>query len=490
MSNDAAKLHRQGVALLTQGKFEAALDSFRQSVASTPHPATHYDIGNALIALGRFAEAVESFDAALALRPGFSQALNNRAGALEELGRYDEALESYARAIAAVPNNAAAHYNRGNIFLKILRQPQDAVACFDRAVSVDPKFVGAYINRGAALQGVHRYAEASASFDMALALAPLNPDAQWNKAWNELLLGDFKNGWLRYEWRWRTAEQKPWFRAFPRPLWLGDFDLADKTIFLHAEQGMGDVLQFCRYVPLVAAQARHVVLEVHPPLSALMTPLAANLTVINRGDPLPPFDAHTPLLSLPLAFKTTLDTIPARSTYLSADAAAIERWTGELGAKRRPRIGLVWTGGALHKNDFNRSIGFSAMTPLLEIDAEFHCLQKELRPGEAAPLQTATIKTHAFDLATFADTAALATHMDLIVSVDTAVAHLAGALGKPVWILLPYDADFRWLTERADSPWYPTARLFRQSRAGDWAGVVADVAAAMRGFCHGSTTVM
>ena len=294
-----------------------------------------------------------------------------------------------------------------------------------------------------------------------------------------LLAGDFSTGWREHEWRLKSHPELQ--RAFVQPLWLGDTPLAGKTILLHAEQGLGDTLQFCRYAPLVAAQGARVVLEVQTPLVELLRDLAGIASVVARGEPLPAFDLHCPLLSLPLAFGTTLDTIPAHIPYLHAPSERMAAWQARLGATTRPRIGLVWSGNAGHKRDRARSIPLYALMPLFDLDAAFVSLQKEVRAADAAVLQqTAKIIDVSPALETFADTAALIAQLDLVIAVDTSVAHLTGALGKPLWLLLPAAPDWRWLTARDDSPWYPTARLFRQTDTRVWGPVVARMRAALQ----------
>ena len=269
------------------------------------------------------------------------------------------------------------------------------------------------------------------------------------------------------------------------PLWLGDAPVAGKTVLLHAEQGLGDTIQFCRYAPRVAALGARVVLEVQRPLVDLMKTLAGPAAVVARGDALPDFDLHCPLLSLPLAFGTRLDTIPAEVPYLRAPPGATD-WDARLGAKR-PRIGLVWSGNPGHKRDRDRSIPFYALLPLLDLDATFVSLQKEVRPADAAVLkQTGTVIDAADALTTFSDTAALIAALDLLITVDTSVAHLAGALGKPVWVLLPQVPDWRWLLERDDSLWYPSARLFRQNDTRAWGPVIARVRDALSELVAGA----
>ena len=298
-----------------------------------------------------------------------------------------------------------------------------------------------------------------------------------------LLTGDFARGFLEYEWRWKKADMAPARRNFPQPLWLGEGDIAGKTILLHSEQGFGDAIHFCRYAPLVAARGARVILEVRPPLVQLMGSLAGPAEIVESGDALPAFDIHCPLLSLPLAMGTRLDTVPAQVPYLSVAPDKAAEWGARLGAKTRPRIGLAWSGNVIHERDKERSIGLRNFLRLLDIDATFVSLHKEVGADDAGVLAERSDILHFGDaLADYTDTAALIAQLDLVVSVDTSVVHLAGALAKPVWILVTYVPDWRWMLEREDSPWYPTARLFRQTAAREWDSVLARVHAALRDF--------
>jgi hypothetical protein len=316
---------------------------------------------------------------------------------------------------------------------------------------------------------------------MALQHQPGNAEAHWNRGLLHLQQGRYAEGWPGYEWRWQVAHlsvsrQR---RPFSQPLWLGREDLAGKTILLHAEQGLGDTLQFCRYADMVAARGARVILEVPPALLELMRTLAGPAEVLARGAALPPFDVHCPLMSLPLAFGTTLATVPAPASYLRADAAKAAAWDGLLGPGDRLRVGVAWRGSQAHKDDDRRSIDFAVFAGALSPACEFVSLQDRHRPEDAALLAASPVRDYGSRLADFSDTAALCAAVDLVITVDTSIAHLAGALGKPVWILLAANADWRWLLGRTDSPWYPSARLIRQQPGESWAAVLADVRAGL-----------
>jgi tetratricopeptide (TPR) repeat protein len=479
-------LHILAIVEAALGKSDLALASYDRALALQPdHADALNNRGNTLRALNRFDEALESYDRALALRPNYAEALSNRGSTLEEVNRLDEALASYDRALALRPDFADALYNRGNTLLALKRY-DEALASYDRAIALRPGYADAHNNRGQVLKELMRHDEALASYERVLALRPQNIMAHCNAASLRLLTGDFSRGWADYEWRWMKESVVLANRIFPQPLWLGGDAIAGKTILLHSEQGLGDTIQFCRYVPLVAARGAQVIFEVQKSLHPLMTDLAGAAQVIAKGSPLPEFDIHCPLLSLPLVFKTRLETVPSANAYLSAPAQHSMNWQTRLGAKRRPRIGLAWSGNAGHERDRERSIGLRALLPLLDVEATFVSLQKEVRAEDVIVLKERGDILHVGDeFRDFSDTAALMSQLDLVIAVDTSVAHLAGALGKPVWIMLTHIPDWRWLLDRNDSPWYPTARLFRQNDTRAWDGVITRVHEAALKFVEG-----
>jgi tetratricopeptide (TPR) repeat protein len=468
-----ARLHTLG------GRLDKALADYQRLVPLMPKDAeTLIERGNIHYGRQCYQDALADYDRAVALRPDFAPTHNNRGNTLRELGRFADARAALDRALALDPHYAEAFNNRGNALIE-LNRAAEALADYDRALALKPDFAFAHVNRGNALRYLGRPQEALASFDRAIALAPELADAHWNKALAYLAQGDFERGWSGYEWRWKRGVEIP--RDFKQPQWRGG-DLGGKTILLHAEQGFGDSIQMLRYLPLVAARAGRIVLE----LPDALIPLVAatdNLTVLARGAPLPPFDLHCPLMSLPLAFSTRLDTVPAPVPYLHAPPERLTAWQARLAEAPRPRVGLVWSGKPSHKNDHNRSIPLARLAPLLSVaGVRFVSLQRDYRDADLPFLSAAPIMRLDGALHDFADTAAAISHLDLVIAVDTAVAHLAGALGKPVWVVLSHIQDWRWLTGREDSPWYPTARLFRQSQAGDWDDVIARLAQTLAEF--------
>ncbi len=484
--HDAAALYNCGVTFQQLKRFGEALASYDRALALQPdYVDALSNRGVTLYELQQLDAALASYDRALALRPDHAEALNNRGVTLQQLRRFEEALASYDRALAVRPDYAEAFNNRG-VTLNQLHQFEEALASHDRALALRPDYADALTNRGNTLQQLKRFDAALASYDRALALRQDHAEAHFNKSLLQLLKGDFDAGWRAYEWRWSNESLKLVRRDFAEPLWLGEAATAGKTILLHSEQGLGDTIQFCRYAPLVAARELRVLLEVPAPLQDLVASLAGVAEVISAKDRLPHFDLHCPLHSLPLALGTRIGTIPAQVPYLSAPPQSLRRWSAALGSKRRLRVGVAWSGSALHRNDANRSIKLAALLPLLDVDADFVSLQRDVRPDDATVLQDCGALVHFADaLETFVDTAAVIASLDLVISVDTSVAHLAGALAKPVWVLLPFVPDFRWLLDREDSPWYPTARLFRQDSPGDWSRAIGRVIIELEKLSHG-----
>ena len=508
--------HNRGILLEKIGRHHEALASYDRALSVRPDfAAALSNRGNVLHHLNRLPEALESHDRAVQLRPDFAMAHYNRGRVLQDLNRQDEALASYDCAIASQPQFAEAFSNRGNVLLELNRLTE-AVASYDRAVDIRPDFPQAFSNRGSALEKLARYDEAVASFDRAIALkpdysdarsnrgivlgqlqrfddaladfagavaaSPSNAEAHFGEAEVRLLRADFDRGWKEYEWRQQAQQLRHSQRNFAGPLWLGENEITGKTILLHAEQGFGDTIQFCRYVPLVAQRGARIIFEVQDSLKELMSSLVGATDIVVSDSVLPDFDVHCPLLSLPLAFGTRLETIPSAVPYLRAPSHRVIDWNTRLGPKRRPRIGIAWSGRPTHKNNRNRSISLDSLLPLLDVDATFVSLQKDVRPGDAVTLSERTDLLHFGDeLHDFSETAALIANMDLVISVDTSVAHVAGALAKPLWVMLPFTPDWRWLLDRDDSPWYPTARLFRQDSTRSWEGVITRVKAALAG---------
>ncbi len=518
--DDLATLCQLGTLYHQLSEPAAALRCFQR--AATGHlenAVVQFGLGAAMQELGRPDEALAHYNRAVALRPTDADALNNRGSVLQALGQTDAALRSYDAALALRPTLAIAHYNRGNLF-RHTNCPAEALACYERALALQPDLMEAINNRGVALQLLNRHAEALEAHDQALALRPTDADAlnnratallaigrhaearasfdlaltvdpnmvgaRVNRAYCLLAQGNLARGWAEQEWRWRLPNFREARRELPQPRWEGGPEIDGKTILLWPEQGLGDALQFCRYVKLVAARAT-VVLEAPQPLVRLLCSLPGGGQIIVAGQTPPQFDLHCPLMSLPRAFRTDLATIPNETPYLEANPAEVTAWRRRLAGLTGLRVGLVWAGGrrdfdaTLRAADQRRSLPLAQLAPLARLRGiDLVSVQKGDAASQARTLPPGMVIHDCTDqLQDFADTAALIEALDLVISVDTSVVHLAGALGKPVWVLNRFDACWRWLIDREDSPWYPSARLFHQTSPGDWTGVIDRVAAAL-----------
>jgi tetratricopeptide (TPR) repeat protein len=504
-----------GNAYASVGRHEDAADSFEKSLRLQPEDASsHNNLGNALHALGRHEQAITSFRRALELRPGHAGALNNMGMSLNALGRPDDAIPCFQAALAAEPRFVAAHFNLANTFDATGRHAQ-AVAAFERslalqpnlppaifgmgnalaslgrhaqalpylerAVGLDPQFALAWLSLGTAHQALGAHAPAVRAFDQALRLRPDLASAHMNRALAWLAQRNFARGLPEYEWRLQAMAQ-PVIQTLPR--WHGE-PIEQRTLLVHAEQGFGDTLQFVRFVPLAAQRAARVVLEVQPQLLPLLAPAAQawRVTLIAQGTPRPAADLQCPLLSLPLALGTTFDTIPSRTPYLGVPPAYGRKWRGSLGGQAKRKIGIAWS-GRVQQNE-TRSMPLAELDPLFALDGiDWIVLQPALSADERAALDAhpRTASIHRFDMriGDFADTAAIIERLDAVVSIDTSIAHLAGAMRKPLWLMLPFAADWRWFDGDAQSPWYPGATLVRQPRPGAWGEVVNAVAKQLR----------
>jgi tetratricopeptide (TPR) repeat protein len=466
-------LYNRGVVLSEMKRWDEALQAYARALELDPRNArVHNNRGNVLQKLKRWNEALASYQKALELRPDYSEALTNRGAVLRELRRWDEAVANYRKALTLRPDYAEALSNLA-LALKEMNRWDEALQYCDRALAARPGFPEALNNRGFVLHDLRRWDEALASYQQAIDARPDYAEPRWNMSLLHLLRGDYARGWDLFEWRWKTEDIAPQFRAFAEPLWLGQEDIAGKSVLIHSEQGLGDTIQYARYVHEVAGRGAKVVFETPAALQSLMASSFPEARVVAKNAPHGGVDFQVPLASLPLAFGTTVETIPARVPYLAVEDARQRQWNERLGPRTKKRIGIAWAGNPAQRNDHNRSMAFRHLAPLLEMDFEFHCLQKDLRPGDGEALaKFPKLKRWDAQLGDFADTAALANALDLVISVDTSIAHLAGALGRPTWILLTWMADYRYFLDREDSPWYPTARLFRQPRPGDWDAVV------------------
>ncbi len=459
------------------GRFRDAESIYREILAQRPdHAESHHQLGLLAYQEGRHAAAIESLRRAIALRPDTWSFHTNLGAALAALERWDEAVAAYRRALDMAPERAETYNNIG-----IAYREQDkldlALAALDQAIVLSPERAECHTNRGAVLERLGLHEAAAAAHRRAIQLIPSFAEAHFNLATSLLVRGQLAEGWREYEWRWECPGFQTRPTPHPQPTWEGD-DPTGRTVLLRSEQGLGDTIQFARYAPFVSRRGARVVLGCPPALHALLRSVPGVAEVVTDGMKLPRVDVQIALMSLPRVFGTAVETIPANVPYLAAPPEATERWRTKLTAGAPGlNVGLAWAGHPKNRNDRRRSISLLALAPLAAVPGvALHSLQG----GEAARQLDGSrlpIADHHSERSDFAGVAALVANLDLVISVDTVVAHLAGALGKPVWTLLPFSADWRWLTIRDDSPWYPSMRLFRQVSPGDWAGVIARVAA-------------
>ncbi|CAM8468395.1 tetratricopeptide repeat protein [Candidatus Methylopumilus universalis] len=466
----------KGNALKELKRYDEALVCYDAAIQLKPDDHKPYNgKGNALKELKRYDEALVCYDAAIQLKPDDHRPYNGKGNALQELKRYDEALVCYDAAIQLKPDDHEPYNGKGNT-LQELKRYDEALVCYDAAIQLKPDDHEPYNGKGNTLQELKRYDEALVCYDAAIQFKPGEATGFWNKSLLKLIIGHYEEGWKLYEWRRQMEKNKNNYKLYDQPLWLGKGSLHNKTLLVESEQGFGDVIQFVRYIPMLENIGAKVILEVPKVMTSIIKSLHGNFLVIEKGKLLPNFDYHIPIMSLPLAFNTSINSIPASIPYLYSDKIKREYWNKKLSKKTKPRVGLVWSGSAAHRNDKNRSLLLKDLGPVLQLPFEFHSLQKEVRENEQKTLfEFQQIHQHQNELNDFSDTAALIDEMDLIITVDTSVAHLAGALGKNVWIILPYHPDYRWMLDRNDSPWYPTCTLFRKSKIDDWDDTIEEL---------------
>ncbi len=463
--------NNKGLILFNLGRFEQAVAAHREAVRLRPEfPEALNNLGNALLHKGELAEAADTYRKTIALRPNYANAYSNLGVALHKQKKLEDAIAAYRLAVLYQPGHAEAHSNLG-VALRESGRMSEAIEEYRTAIRLDERCLDAQANLGAALYDTGHGEEAIAVLTHAAELNPEYSGARYNLALALLQKGDYQRGWDEYEHRVLAM----WARLkFPAPQWDGG-DPAGKTILLFADGGFGDAIQFARYVPMVKKRGATVILQVQPELIRLFGRLGAD-RVIAKDQPAPAFDLHCPFLSLAKVFNTRVDDVPA-APYLSADPEIARKWASKVAGKEGLRVGLAWRGNRTHKNDSNRSIDPALLVGLTQAEGTtFVSLQKRDgdQKADAAPSDLRVVD-FAKDFSDFAETAGLIENLDLVISVDTAVAHLAGAMGKKVWLLLPRFGDWRWMTDRSDSPWYPTIRLFRQKTVGDWKPVISQV---------------
>ncbi len=477
--SNATVFNNRGSALRSLGRLDEAYESFNRAIALKPDfVEAHINRGHLLRDAGHLAEAAEDYGRVLSLRPEHDPAVLMLGAVLRQLGRLDEAVGLYEAALSRRPDFHEALGNLGNV-LSDLGRLDAALARYDQALTLVPASADLHKNRGVALLALGRLDEAMDSFDQALQLRPDMAEALWNKGLLLLMCGDYARGLPLYEHRKRMPQPKG-NRAFAAPPLSGADSLMGRLVFLHAEQGLGDTLLFCRYARMVRERGAQVVLAVQAQLVRLVQTLDPQIRVISEAYSPDSADFHAPLMSLPLVFGTTVETIPAQARYLSADPSLSGRWANRLPPRTRPRIGLAWAGSPLAARAQNRTIPLQDLAPLLAFDADWYSLHHETPEGDFAALADLPQLNQFGAGLDFDNAAALIEQLDLVITADTSLANLAAAVGKPVWMLLPVMADWRWMRDREDTPWYPTMRLFRQTALGEWSPVADRVAAELR----------
>jgi Tfp pilus assembly protein PilF len=470
-SDNVDALFMLGVRSARSGNFDLAVKYFREAINIDPaHIGTHYNLGNVYRDKGQIEEAFSCYQKVLQLDPSYVDAYVNMGIIFRMKRRLSEEMMCYRKAIQLNPASAEAFFNLGHHFFE-KGQFDKALVCYEKVTQLKPDFVNACMNLGLVLRIEDRNEEALSCYQKAIHLNPGDAGAHWNLSNVLLLIGAYEEGWKEFEWFRKTDDCARRQRSFSQPLWDGS-DIRGRTILLHAEEGFGDTIQFIRYAPLVAERGAKVIVESQEELTSLLRNIKGVWHVLSRGGDLPHFDFHCPLMSLPRIFKTTLDNIPVNIPYLFADRMLIQEFHDKIrndGAELR--VGLVWSGGGL---PFKKSCSIEIFSPLADLPGiTFYSLQKGA-PAEQAknPPKGMMLTDYTNEFSDFSVTAAFIENLDLIITVDTAIAHLAGALGKPVWVLLPFVPDWRWMLKREDSPWYPTMRLFRQPSLGDWKSAI------------------
>jgi tetratricopeptide (TPR) repeat protein len=468
-----------GNTLVALNQIDQALTHYEKAIELEPnHPDAHFNLGVALEKQENYEDALRSYDTAIILNSKDAHAHQNRGAVLGKLKRYELALDSYRQALALNPNLDSIFFNQG-ILLEEMGQAQEALVSYEKTVEINPQHAVALYNLGNLLKKSNRLEEAIVRFDQVIATnaEKVLADSHWNKSLALLTIGKFKEGWIGYEWR-EIANKGNYSHFLNKPkerLWLGECSLKDKNILIYFEQGYGDTLQFCRYITLLKNMGAKVIFEVQKPLLSLLHSLDGVSELIPENHKAPHYDYHCPLISLPLAFKTDLDNLPAPPHYLSSDPEKLKQWQARLGENKKIKIGIAWSSTSSFKYDQFRSLELTQFIKALPSNDrfEFHCLQKEIKKIDKATLEDhPEIHFHGKELHDFSDTAALIDSLDLVISTCTSIPHLSGALGKPTWVLLSHEPDWRWLLNRDDSPWYPRTQLFRQPTKGDWGPVL------------------
>ena len=469
LTSEAFKYHQEGNLKEAKNIYEQILK----------HKPNHFDalqlLGILYGQINKKDKAIKLLELALQIKPDDAATLNNYGVILTEVNRTNDSYEVLDKATNIKPDYAEAYSNKGNA-LKLLEKYDDAVKAYSKAIQLKPNYAEAYNNRGVIYKELSQMNLALKDLKKAISLKPDYPEANSTMGVTLLLTGNFSKGWEQYEWRWKDLSDPSVIRSFKQPLWDGKKSLKDKSILLYSEQGLGDTIQFSRYILLIKALGAKVILETHKEYLNIVGSIDSNITIILMGQTLPHFDFQCPLLSLPLKFGTGLKNIPSPNRYIWADKRIVPKWKKKIGSQKKPLIGLAWEGNPLHKNDYNRSILLAELIPHLPKKYEYIGLQKDIRESNLKTLKRSSMIDNLIDNnVSMDDTAAIIENLDIVISVDTSVAHLSASMGKPTWILLPFVPDWRWLLNRNDSPWYKSVKLFRQEKRGNWELVFKDL---------------
>ena len=464
-----------GNSYANQKKFSKALKFLKITLSKEPNYIEAYKKkGEILTHLKIHNEALSCFKKAIKLVPEDMEILNGIGVNLLELGDAKDALEYFKKCIK-INKTVAIFYNNAGLAEYKMNAFKESIESFDKCINISPSTGRFYSNRGLSYQALKKLKIAIENFNKCISLDPDYPEAYWNKSLVNLFQGNYEDGWKLYEYRWQSFA-KEWARSYTKKLWLGEEAIKNKIIFIYPEQGHGDFIQSYRYIALLKdMQPKKIILEVTEPFYKLINIQDDEIEVIGPGIKPPKFDLYCPIMSLPLAFKTQISSIPNKYPYLLTDLTKNKIWRDKFKNGNQLKIGVCWSGNPLHKNDLNRSMSLNDLLELISLPFEFHCLQKEFRQEDQKELNKVNIFDHQNSLNDFSETASLINMMDIVISVDTAIAHLAGAMGKRTFLLLPDKSSFLWMGERKDSPWYPTIKIFRQETLGDWQGPLKEI---------------
>ena len=468
--NFAAAYNNLGGAYKKKEKFEEAIENFKKAIDLKPdYFEAHNNLGATYKDSGQPKKAVTSCKKAIEFNPNYAEAFNNLGIALAELGKLDEAIESYLQALKIKPDYAEVHNHLGNT-LTGSGKIKEAINSYQKALSYKPDYAEVYNNLGNASKYLGMNKDAINNYSKALELQPNHPEANFNESLVRLVMGEFKIGWKKYEFRWNTNQSFNQLRHQNIPLWLGKEELKNKKILVWSEQGYGDTIQFCRYIPKIIDLGAITTFEVPKNLATLVGRISNKCKIVTTGSNVEKYDFQVPLMSLPLVFNTDLASIPKKIPYLDIPSDLVKHWSKILGPKNKMRIGLAWSGRKTYKEDRFRSLKLKTILPIISGEFDFFCLQKDIREEDEEDLKKSSIKFVGDQ--DFLNTAAIIKNLDLVITVDSVMPHLSGAINFPIWLLLPFCPDWRWLLDRKDSPWYPSVKIFRQKKINDWENVI------------------